>query len=335
MLFIYILFVIIFLIGIRFTKDNPDYLKKDTTTIINGMFVITIFFSHFVTYITKTNMYDEYLISILHFIGQLMVTSFLFYSGYGIYEGIKNKKDYISSFFRKRFIPTFINFAIAIVLYIIVNLIIGNTYSIKEILLAFIGYESIGNSNWYMLAIFALYIFIIICFNNKIKTKNIYRLMIFTLLTGIYIFVISRFKDNYYVDTVLCFPIGMWYSYFKDKIDSVLVRRYLVCLISSIILLIGSYYLTKVFYNVYSYNIFAVFFIIFIVVLTRKVKIKSSIITFFGIHTFWIYILQRIPMMIFKDKLNNYVYFIICFIITIGLSYLLKRLTDKLWKKNN
>lgn len=334
MLFIYLLFVIIFLIGIRFVKDNPDYLKKDTTTIINGMFVITIFFSHFIAYITKTNVYDDYLINILHFIGQLMVTSFLFYSGYGIYEGIKNKKDYISSFFRKRFIPTFINFSIAIILFIIVNLIIGNTYSIKEILLSFTGYESIGNSNWYMLAIFSLYIFIIICFNRKIRIKNIYRLIIFTLLTGIYIYVISRFKDNYYVDTVLCFPIGMWYSYYKDKIDNLLVKRYFICLISSIILLIGSYYLTKVFYNVYSYNIFAIFFIIFIVVLTRKVKIKSSIITFFGIHTFWIYILQRIPMMIFKDKLNNYVYFIICFSITIIISYCMKKLTDRLWKKN-
>lgn len=335
MLFVYLLFIIIFLIGVRFVKDNPDYLKKDTTTIINGLFVITIFFSHFQTYITDTNIYDEYLINFLHFIGQLMVTSFLFYSGYGIYEGIRNKKNYINSFFRKRFIPTFVNFAIAIVLYIIVNLVMGNSYSISKILLSFTGYESIGNSNWYMLAIFALYLLIMICFISKIKVKNIYRLITLTLLTGIYIFIISRFKDNYYVDTVLCFPLGMWYSYFKEKIDNALAKKYFLCLLGIVALLLGSYYLKNTLYNVYTYNLYAACFIILIVVLTRKVSVNNKVFFFFGVHTFWIYIIQRIPMMILQNKLNNYVYFAICFLLTIILSYFLKKITDKLWKKVN
>ena len=86
-------------------------------------------------------------------------------------------------------------------------------------------------------------------------------------------------------------------------------------------------------YNVYTYNIYAVCFIILITVLMRKIEFKDKIITFFGVHTFWIYILQRIPMMILQNKLNNYIYFIACFLLTIGLSYLLKKITDRLWKK--
>ena len=95
MLIIYLIFIIILIIGTRIVKDNKDYLDKNMTTTINGMFVITVFFSHFLTYIENTNIYDQYLINILHFIGQLMVTSFLFYSGYGIYESIKNKPLYM------------------------------------------------------------------------------------------------------------------------------------------------------------------------------------------------------------------------------------------------
>lgn len=334
MLFIYLIFIIIFLIGIRL-RDNHDYLKKDMATTINGLFVITIFFSHFVTYITNANIYDDKLTIYLHFIGQLMVTSFLFYSGYGIYESIKNKKDYMTSFFRKRFLPTFTNFAIAVVLYIIVNLIMGNGYSIGEILLAFTGFSSIGNSNWYMLAIFSLYIFIMLCFNKRLKIKDSYRIIILSLLTVAYVFIISRFKDNYYVDTILCFPLGMWYSYFKEKIDKILVKKYLLCLLGIILLLVGSYCLQNSLYNVYTFNMYAVCFILLIVILTRKIKIKSRVITFFGIHTFWIYILQRIPMMLLQNKMNNYVYFVVCFFVTIVLSYFLKKVTDKLWKKIN
>ncbi len=332
MLFFYLIFIIIFLIGIRF-KDNKDYLSKDETTIINGMMVITVFFSHFVSYLSVKNTYDTSLITVLSFIGQLMVTSFLFYSGYGIYESIKNKKDYISSFFKKRFIPTFVNFAIAVILFIIVYLILGNNYSITQILLSFTGWESIGNSNWYMLAIFTFYILIMLIFNKRLKLSNFYRLIIISLLVVIYIYVVSRFKGTYYVDTVLCFPLGMWYSYYKDKINSILDKKYILYLILTILMLVGSYYLKNHLYNVYTYNFFAISFILLIVMLTRKVKLNSKIITFFGIHTFWIYILQRIPMMILQNKLNNYIYFIVCFIITIALAYGLKKLTDKLWKK--
>lgn len=334
MLFFYLIFIIIFLIGIKeIRKDNPNYLDKNTTTIINGMMVITVFFSHFLSYITVSNVYDEYMVTIVHKIGQLMVTSFLFYSGYGIYESIKNKKDYMDSFFKKRFIPTFINFAIAVILFIIVNLILGNNYSISKILLSFTGWESIGNSNWYMLAIFVFYLLIILLFNKKIKLDNIYRIILLSILTVIYMYVVTRFKDNYYVDTILCFPIGMFYSYYKDKIDNLLKKKYWLCIVVVSVLVIGSYYLRNYIDNVYVYNLFAMFFIIWIVIMTRRIKLNSKIITFFGVHTFWIYILQRIPMMILQNKLDNYIYFIVCFGITILLSYLMKKITDKLWKK--
>ena len=335
MLIIYLIFIIILIIGTRIVKDNKDYLDKNMTTTINGMFVITVFFSHFLTYIENTNIYDQYLINILHFIGQLMVTSFLFYSGYGIYESIKNKPLYMKYFFRKRFIPTFLNFSFAVILYIIVNIIIGNNYSIEKILLSFTGFYSIGNSNWYMLATFIMYLFILLCFNDRLKINNNKKIILFSLLTFIYVFIITRFKDNYYADTILCFPLGIWYSYFKDRINSVLYKKYYLCLTVSLICLIITFLLVKYFYNIYIYNIYACCFIIFIVFLTRKIKINSPIISFFGIHTFWIYILERIPMIILQNKLNNYIYFSVCLILTIILSFFIKKITDKLWKKTS
>ena len=332
MIFLYLFFVIIFLIGIRFTKKsfNENYLSKETITIINGMFVITIFFSHFKGYLTTTNTYDNYLIWFLDIIGQLMVTSFLFYSGYGIYESIKNKKDYMKTFFKKRFIPTFFNFAIAIIIFLVLNLIMGNNYSIEKILLSFTGYYSIGNSNWYMLAIFVLYLLTIICFSSLFKIKNIYRLFLLTFFTIIYIFIISKFKDFYYADTILCYPIGMLYSYFKEVIDKRVCQKYYFYFIFVIILFLGSFYLKKIIPNICIYNINAIFFILLVVLLSMKFKMKNRIFTFLGIHTFWIYILQRIPMMILNIN-NNYLYFFSSLFLTIIVSYIIKKITDKLW----
>ena len=335
MIFFYLIFVIAFLLGMRFKKKsiNDNYLNKDTTTIINGMFVITIFFSHFISYIDNFNRYDYILINILEIIGQLMVTSFLFYSGYGIYESIKNKKNYIKSFFKKRFIPTYINFVIAVLMFVIINLILGNYYSIKTILLSFTGYMSIGNSNWYMLAIFSLYIFVLICFNERIKIKSIYRIIILTILTVIYIYVISRFKDNYYIDTILCFPMGMFYSYYKEKINLLMKKNYYLWYSIVFIFLLATYFLSRQYANIVTYNLLAIAFIIFVVISTMKFTFQSKTMTFLGVHTFWIYILERIPMIILEDKLNKYLYLIICLIVTIVLSVFMNKIMNKVWKK--
>ena len=335
MIFIYLFFLILFLLRTKFLKKNfnIDYLSKRTTTIINGIFVITIFFSHFKTYLMNTNVYDECLIEFLNIIGQLMVTSFLFYSGYGIYESIKNKKNYMQSFFQKRFLPTFVNFVLAVLIFLVIDLIIGNTYSIDKVLLSLIGYESIGNSNWYMLAIFILYFLTIFCFNRYFNIKNIYRIILLFFLTCIYIYLITRFKDAYYADTIICYPVGMLYSYYKKRIENFIEKKYYLHLILMIFIFGGCFYLNKKIPNIYISNVYAASFIILITIISMKFEFNSKIIYFFGLHTFWIYILQRIPMIIFKNKFNNYFYLILCFIITIVISYIMKKLTDNLWKK--
>ena len=121
MTIIFIMLIIILLSSskIYLKENNNEYISKKQTTIINSMFLIIVFYSHFYTYINDFNQIDLYLRFIFRNVGQLMVTTFLFFSGYGIYESIKKNKDYKNNFIKKRFFPTYINFAIAIFLFII------------------------------------------------------------------------------------------------------------------------------------------------------------------------------------------------------------------------
>lgn len=91
---------------------------------------------------------------------------FLFYSGYGKIESIlKRGLNYIKSFPKKRLLTVYINFIIAVLLFLIANLMIGNILDLKRVVLAFVAYTSIGNSNWYMFVVFALYIFTCVPYN--------------------------------------------------------------------------------------------------------------------------------------------------------------------------
>ena len=83
-------------------------------------------------------------------LGQLIVVMFLFYSGYGIYEQVKAKgKSYVRSFLPHRFLPTYASFAICVFFYFVLSLVLRADYPVRQVLLSFIGWESIGNSIQY------------------------------------------------------------------------------------------------------------------------------------------------------------------------------------------
>ena len=192
---------------------------------INGFFVGLVLFSHFNSYVITNSSID----SIYYFIfkmGQLMVTTFLFYSGYGIYESIKNKKNYINNFFKNRIVKLFVSVFLAIILYIVLNIIIGEEYSIKTILLSPIGLTSIGNSNWFIFATFCMYFSVLISF-KIFKKDNLSALLLCLILSFGYIFLVMKFLGySWWVDTILCFNAGMFFSYFKESILCLLKNNY-------------------------------------------------------------------------------------------------------------
>lgn len=87
--FLFALFIVC-LIGIRLSKPDEDYLSKEQTGAVRGIFTCIIFFSHLKQYITFEMSIDVLYGSILGYIGQLMVVIFFFYSGYGIAQSVQS-----------------------------------------------------------------------------------------------------------------------------------------------------------------------------------------------------------------------------------------------------
>lgn len=334
MLYLFVLFILISLIGVSFKNikeiDN-DALTKERTTMVNGIFVGIVLFSHFNSYAISNIAVDK--IYYLFFkIGQLMVTTFLFYSGYGIYESIKNKKNYMDSFFKKRIVKLFVSVILALVLYMILNIIIGRSYDIKTILLSTIGFTSIGNSNWFIFATFCMYFSILISF-KVFKKDNLSALLSCLIFSFGYMVLVMKFVGNaWWVNTILCFNAGMFFSYFKDNILKFLKNKYHYIL--SMFLLIILFGLATINnHNYFTYEIIAISFVLIIVFLTLKIRTGNKILFWLGKNTYNIYILQRLSYTIYdcvgiKDY-NIYVYFIISVVTT----FILTGLFDKVLKR--
>lgn len=78
------------------------------------------------------------------------------------------------------------------------------------------------------------------------------------------------------------------------------------------------------------YNIVSIIFCILITFILMKVSLKSKGLIWLGNHLFWIYILQRIPMIILSKlgfSTMPLIYLTLCAIITIILAIIIDRIT--------
>lgn len=335
----YLLFITaLTLIGIKIypVKFNKQYLSKENTACIKGIFILIVFISHANTYINYDLKFSTITQTFLYHLSQLMVTMFLFYSGYGVLESIKKKKqNYVDNIPRNRILKTLFHFDVVILTFLIINIILGNKYGIIRILLSFTGWLEIGNSNWYIFSILVLYFTTYLSFSifkNDTK-KAVFTNVILTILIMISLYSLKGSEQSYWYNTLLCYPFGLIYSLYKDSINKLLFnnKTYYLLLITLLIIFIC---IKKVQYlNIVFYSIVALMFVFLIVMVTMKVNINNRYLKWFGDNLFYMYILQRIPMIVLTKLgyVNNhgYRFLLLSFIITVVLSIIYKAFLNK------
>lgn len=330
MIFFLILLLIVSCASMKFAGEGEfhrDYLSKSNTTAINGIFVVLVLLCHFAQYVKfGSGFVDSSFVYFKSHLGQLVVTTFLFFSGYGIICSITKKgMPYVKSIPKKRFLSVLIHFDIAVAMFMILNLFLGKSFPLKTNLLALTGWESVGNSNWYIFAILCLYLIVfvsfIVCRGNKyIGTA------ITTVLTVALVYLMIRAKKPpYYYNTLICYPFGMVYGLFKDKIDKVVMKNDFIYTCFVAVAFAGFVFFYRMRgKGVEQFSLCSIFFIAVIVLVSMKIRLNNSFLQLTGNHVFAIYILQRIPMMIFSKiglTSHRYVFLIATFIVTLGMTF--------------
>lgn len=317
---------------------HRDYISKNQTLAINGLFTLFVFLSHVSTYIKLEGPLDTSYSAFKSYMLQAVVVPFLFYSGYGIMESIKKKgRDYVKKIPKKRFLRVLLHFDIAVVLYLLVNLAFGKTYSLKHILLSLTGYSSVGNSNWYIFAVLGLYVITFVAFMLSGRSNIIGVVLTTVLSVGFVLGQILLKRDSWCYDTIILFAVGMIFSLVKPLAEKILSRHGLVypCAVVAVAAVYLFFY-KKRSGGIEFYSMWVIMFMALVVLLTMKIKIGNRVLDFFGSHVFSIYILQRIPMIILS-KLglaaeSKYVFVILCFVITVLLALAFDKMTSKLDK---
>lgn len=134
---------------------NEDYLAPKQSKTVRGVAAIFILFHHlsFKICVEGSIFYNCYA-----YVGILCVAVFFFYSGYGLTISLRNKKNYMQGFIRKRFLTILVPYLMIAFIYWIWSAMNGNPYSIRYMLLSYLsGYPFVENS-WYVVVILFYYL---------------------------------------------------------------------------------------------------------------------------------------------------------------------------------
>lgn len=262
---------------------------------------------------------------------------FLFYSGYGVMESIKRKgRNYVLQIPRKRFLQVLINFDIAVAIFILVDILMKKPIEVRQCLLSFTGWDSVGNSNWYIFIILILYLLTYVSFYRQ--SNNEYRNQLIFLLFSTFVLclIMSYVKAHYWYNTMFCYTAGIFFSAYKEKVEGLAKSYYWKALVVGILTLL---LIDRVPYSVKGmvYNAFSVVFCCVVVLITMKIKLNSQILLWCGRNLFPLYIYQRIPMIVFSSINDGMfaagcpvLYTVSCLVVTVVITLSYKYISVKL-----
>lgn len=348
----------------RYTlPQDGSYMSHDRTMMINSIFLLLIMFRH-----AQQNGYIptgiDAVLSCLNHLGQFVVATFFFYSGYGIMISILKKgEQYAHSLFFRRFLMLYLNFVILSLLFFLCEstFFITTSEAAKLFLTTLLG---IGYW-WFIPATLLLYL---LTYASYYACRAWHPLCMVAVLTGMItasILLLSPYMPVLWFDTMACFPAGAAYCILRPHIDSALIRTRMPILLLGVVLItisclfrdpcyyytacalhlnpLGQEIYTSKILLIFVNNVFAIIFSIGVTWLFGGIiwqRVSSFLTWFGGPAVFSIFIWHFLPMYLYSYlKLNlasPSLYFLCVFITTIVIAWLsthfLKKIDSFIWK---
>ncbi len=205
--------------------------------------------------------WDYYFSIIVCKMGQMMVSTFLLFSGYGIMESARKKgKNYLSGFLRHRFLKVFYQFELGILCYYVVELCWGESFTLTKTLIGLTGWSGFGNPTWFIVVTLLMYL---IAYAGLHVHGGRRWGVILSLSVLLYVLLFSfRTGELWWYNTLFCFPAGMLLSSYRSKLELVITRSRIPAPVVGVLLVGGAYIPSSdgFFGNPLVYNLRAIMF---------------------------------------------------------------------------
>lgn len=315
---------------------NEEFMTLKQTKYIQGFIALCIMLHH-VGQETCASWQDYELrpgLEAFTQIGYLLVSVFLFCSGYGLYKSYKSKDDYLKGFIVKRIVPLIIAFYTSGWLYLIARVLMHEKMDGKKIFFYIIGWLQPSPFSWYVSVMPIFYLVFYLSFrfikSEKAKIAVIVASVFAYTFLGTYIDHNDYWmRGEWWYNSVHLFWIGIIFARHEDKIIENMKRFYLPLLYLS---LLGSYVvfqLSEIITNTVSYYgqynpeltktgvilnrwiclgsqmIAAILFVFTILLISLKLRIGNKYLGFMGGITLEFYLMHGLGLELFAREFCN------------------------------
>lgn len=302
------LLAIIFLLaisGMRISVNGwTDPFCRRHTECSKGIFIGWVFISHLWGYLeaAEVSLPGDWMAKrFLGILGQLMVVMFLLYSGYGVAKSLMTKgMPYAKDIPRRRILATLVRFDFAVLVFLVPYCLMHGFPGVGKIALSMIAWDSLGNSNWYIFAILCSYAIMWVWGLAWAGRRSFGFASVLTLFGAFacLLVAIALFKDTYWYDTLLAFPVGALFAVQEDRLLPIAKRRYWWLVAAFAVVLAVLMTFSRDAFGIIR-NLRAVVFGTLFVLFSMKVEFVSPALQWMGKRLFPLYIYQRLPMIVF------------------------------------
>lgn len=321
--------ILLFLLLYKVSTSGPDgfqeeHFTKNYELPLRGFFTLVIVYHHLSQYLTNPRSF-----LVFREVGMLCVAVFFFYSGYGVMKNALSGKAYFRNYFIRRYSKILVPFYLCNVIYLIVYLISGQRYNLKQALYYLTGIQLINTQSWYIIVIALFYLVFYICFRFVRKPSlGLWLLAIFQIAFPTYCMAkgpgIYWFQGEWWFNSSSLFLIGVLTARYEKPIMNFSRKYYYPLLALSAFLFSLLYpHSIRVFDQIeallHNEHIFVkemlnnwiafiwqtlavISFVAFLFFLTLKVRFSNRFLIFLGERSFELYLIHGLYLVLLRGE---------------------------------
>ena len=314
----YIILITIIVCTAKKSQNNENPLNKANSVALKGIFCVLIMFHHL--FQNLYNNEDWFLRGLNNILGGVGVGVFFFLSAFGLVISYKKKgKPYIKQVLRKNISSLYLTYIFTNLLAFLIFWV--GKLSFKDAVFKILGFNflykfsNISPNAWFMTTIILFYLLFCIVYSifGKDLKKSAIAMTIITIIYNLLIIILEKtwLTQLYIYDrAIICFALGTLYATYYEKVNNYLSKNYVENILYSLAVIVFGILIVE--------DISAIGTCLLITTLLQRNCIKSKILTFLGVISFYVYILHGIIISLLK-KVNTNQYFLVFGVLTISI----------------
>lgn len=221
-----------------------------------------------------------------------------------------------------------LHMALAVCVFWFVQSLYGVGFPLIRVLLSFVGWSSIGNSNWFIFVTLLSYVVIALGYGifHRVGQNAVAVSTLCLLILANWWLVCVKGQESYWYNTNLCIPAGMFFYIWRNQIELLMRKLWMPSWCCGVVLVPASLVLYRLLAPwPYLNNISAILFAFGVTLIFFCISVQKTP-RFLCWSLFFVYIFQRIPMLVgAKEGWNHespFIYQLFCFVATLAIAWL-------------